>query len=642
MIKAVTVTNFKGESLRMELTNPWESGIVIINMDGIGGGTAQINSTDMATDDGAFFNSARAQVRNILLTLKPLDNPSVEVNRHKLYKYFQIKKQVTLLFETDTRTSEIKGYVESNEPDIFSQMEQVQISILCLDPFFYAERGTATVFSGVKALFEFPFADDSLTPVGEATDYNPNLLYNFDFQHNPENYALLSNPNLIKKDQLRLYSGGVPTTYTTNDWCIINLNSGTGTATLQPDGMRLERPAANPSGNTYLLYSYPIDGSWKNGSYTLSFMTKENGLVTRTVSITLGSADQVFLADMFDTGRYIGIFYNNAGKRLELQLFVLSGGYVTVSEAKFEAGTTSTMIGTEVQKSWHQQGTTIRNWEVYTGDYGLFSIDLFDGTGLQFTDYAQNTTDLMWGQQFFIERGTKITMSILTDTGVFSAFADIPFSGSYRSPHLEVANNYYVELDVDGDSEWAKIYLVHPHGKISVNSEQLMVKGMKVEYGTRSTLAKDGNVIPKPSEYIDGSATIEFGEILLDTRAILRYDGDADTGVVITIHAMAGAEDITLENIDTGETMFVDTAKAAKIVGGAFGTGDDIIINTIRGQRSIQFCRSGVYTNILSAVGKDSDWFQLTTGDNLFRFSARTGEENLSVTFDYRVAYGGV
>lgn len=641
MIQAVTVTTAKGESLRMELTNPWESGIVIIDIDGIGQANAQINSTDMATGDGAFYNSARAQTRSITFNLKPLKNPSVEVNRHKLYHYFQVKKQVTLLFETDTRKSEIVGYVESCEPSIFSSDETVQIGVLCLDPFFYAERGTATVFSGVKPLFEFPFADDSLTPVGEETDYNTNLLYNFDFQHNPENYSKLSNPNLIKKPILRTYEGEVATTYKADDWCIINLNNGHGTATLQPDGMRIERPASDQTGNTYFLYTHPTAG-FVNGNYTFSILSKEDGLVTTTANIVLGDASAAFGLKMFATGKYIAWYYNKDGARLECQIYLLSGYSITITEAKFESGTMSTIIGTEVQTNWHDKGQTLRGWEVYSGDYGLFMIDLVDGSGLKMTDYAQNTTDFQWGQQFNLERGQTVTMSILLDSGLKTSTFDIPFSGSFRSEHLDLGNNFYAELDIDGDSDRAKLYLVHPHGLITVNSDQILVKGCKIEYGSRSTLAQDGNVIPKPSEYLAGSATIEFGEILLDTRAILRYDGDADTGVTITIHAMAGAEDITLENIDTGETMFIDTAKAAKIVGGSFGTGDDIIICTIRGHRSIQFHRSGVYTNIFSAIGKDSDWFQLTTGDNLFRFSARTGEENLSVTFDYRVAYGGV
>ena len=36
MIKSVTVTNYLGESLKMELTNPYDSGIAITDITGIG------------------------------------------------------------------------------------------------------------------------------------------------------------------------------------------------------------------------------------------------------------------------------------------------------------------------------------------------------------------------------------------------------------------------------------------------------------------------------------------------------------------------------------------------------------------------------------------------------------------------------
>lgn len=69
MLRAVTVTNFKGESLRIELSKPEDSGLIIYNITGIGSPTVSINTTDMATVDGGRFNSARAQVRNIVFTL---------------------------------------------------------------------------------------------------------------------------------------------------------------------------------------------------------------------------------------------------------------------------------------------------------------------------------------------------------------------------------------------------------------------------------------------------------------------------------------------------------------------------------------------------------------------------------------------
>jgi len=166
MIKAITTTNYLGESIKMELRFPEKSGFVIQSITGLGPSKANINSTELSTADGSLYNSARVTSRNIVLSLQLLDNPSIESTRQKSYKYFPIKKRVRLLIETDNRTCETYGYVEANEPNIFSNFETTQISILCPDPYFYStgdDGNTVTVFSGIEPVFKFPFGNESLT-----------------------------------------------------------------------------------------------------------------------------------------------------------------------------------------------------------------------------------------------------------------------------------------------------------------------------------------------------------------------------------------------------------------------------------------------------------------------------------------------
>ena len=138
MIRAVTVTNYLGESKRFELAFPEESGFAVQSISGLGPSKADINTTEISTNDGSLYNSARVNSRNIVMSLKLMFNPQIEDTRHNSYKYFPIKKRVTLLIETDNRICETYGYVESNEPDIFSSDETTQISIVCPDPYFYS------------------------------------------------------------------------------------------------------------------------------------------------------------------------------------------------------------------------------------------------------------------------------------------------------------------------------------------------------------------------------------------------------------------------------------------------------------------------------------------------------------------------
>lgn len=159
MIKSVTVVNYKGESIKMDLFHPESSGFIIIKIDGIGPGKATVTKNDSKVYDGGTITSARLPSRNIKMEIQFLWVNSIEDVRHKSYKYFPLKKPITLIFETDTRIVEIEGVVESNEPDIFSSEESTNISIICPDPYFYASGDNArtkTDFSGINPMFEIP------------------------------------------------------------------------------------------------------------------------------------------------------------------------------------------------------------------------------------------------------------------------------------------------------------------------------------------------------------------------------------------------------------------------------------------------------------------------------------------------------
>lgn len=301
MIKSFTVTNPKGESLKLELTRPELSGLIVQSIEGLGPTKATINTGETATMDGSLFNSARASNRNIVITLALMFAPTVEDSRHKTYKYFPVKKRIRLDFETDRRSVYTYGYVESNEPAIFSSQETVQISIICPDPYFYEKEQTVSGFYGVEPLFEFPFLNE------------------------------------------------------------------------------------------------PVDAK-----------------------------------------------------------------------------------------------------------------------------------------------------------------------------------------------------------------------------------------------------ALELSRIRLDSRAILVYEGDADTGALISIYAKGDAKNITLYNTGTMESLAIDTDKIETITGTPYGTGDDILVSTIKGDLYVKLLRKGVYTNIISALKRGADFFQLSNGDNIFAYVAEEGNENIVVTFRYNNAYGGI
>lgn len=165
MIRTVTVTNNHDESLLMDLRNPYESGFAITEITGISPAEANINTTELSLVDGSVFNSARIPNRNIVLNIKLLPKTTIAEARHRLYKYFPIKRRVRLTFDTDSRSAYIDGYVERNEVNIFDSFEKAQISLICPDPFFKSTEDIAVNMSSFVGRFTFPFSN----PVGEST-----------------------------------------------------------------------------------------------------------------------------------------------------------------------------------------------------------------------------------------------------------------------------------------------------------------------------------------------------------------------------------------------------------------------------------------------------------------------------------------
>ena len=83
------------------------------------------------------------------------------------WAFFTPKKKIHFVIKTDNRFVGTDGYVESNEPTIFSQEESATISILCEDPILYDETEHSIDrrdfdFNAVAAEFEFPFSNESL------------------------------------------------------------------------------------------------------------------------------------------------------------------------------------------------------------------------------------------------------------------------------------------------------------------------------------------------------------------------------------------------------------------------------------------------------------------------------------------------
>ena len=146
------VENKNGEILTLRQNKNY----AVTKVDGLNPPSATINFSEIAGVDGGLFNSSRVEMRNIVLTIRPLE--PVEKNRLNLYKYFQIKQWCKIYYSNGTLDVKTEGYVESIETDLFSMSETMQISIMCPKPYF---ESLNEIYSDVSRLipnFEFPFA----------------------------------------------------------------------------------------------------------------------------------------------------------------------------------------------------------------------------------------------------------------------------------------------------------------------------------------------------------------------------------------------------------------------------------------------------------------------------------------------------
>lgn len=175
----LSVKNPAGNTL--ELTH--NRNYAVVGVQGLSPVAANINTSTAGINDGVTYNSARLNYRNIIITLRIIDD--VENARIALYDYFQTKQACTLYYKNGARDVFITGFVETFECDFFELGETAQISIIC--PYPYFKNVTETISSGatITGAFEFPtefnnvifstLQTDTTTPVYNAGDVSAGM-----------------------------------------------------------------------------------------------------------------------------------------------------------------------------------------------------------------------------------------------------------------------------------------------------------------------------------------------------------------------------------------------------------------------------------------------------------------------------------
>lgn len=149
---------------------PNDDPVNVRGITGLGPVKADITTTKQANGRGTLLQGTAVTERNIVMTLG--FNPdwatqSISTLRQLLYSYFMTEEWCKLRFFSDHLPNvDIEGYVESFEPNMFSQDPEVQISVICPQPDFI--EPDATLYFGTidDGTTEFEFEYNGTLPTG--------------------------------------------------------------------------------------------------------------------------------------------------------------------------------------------------------------------------------------------------------------------------------------------------------------------------------------------------------------------------------------------------------------------------------------------------------------------------------------------
>ena len=259
-----------------------ESRWTVYEITGLNPPGAQINLTNLAGLDGARFNSSKLATRNIVVSLKI--NGEIETNRQELYRFFRTKEACIFYFANANRNVKIAGYVETVECNMFSNMEIMQISIICPYPYFQAVEESETDISNQIRLFVFPFSINEGEPV-PFSEYTNNRIAVVENGSEAETGAVFEVEFTDNVSKLMIYNTERNEHITINynfhdgDRAIISTVKGQKSATLIRNGISRNIFSAVERGSVFLqllpgenLFSYVADDGASNDDVHITVM----------------------------------------------------------------------------------------------------------------------------------------------------------------------------------------------------------------------------------------------------------------------------------------------------------------------------------------------------------------------------------
>lgn len=134
---------------------------------------------------------------------------------------------------------------------------------------------------------------------------------------------------------------------------------------------------------------------------------------------------------------------------------------------------------------------------------------------------------------------------------------------------------------------------------------------------------------------IDEGDPTPFSVYLVNRETNVKNNSESVIGVLAQIDVLEDIGKIEITDISTNESI---------TLAGTFLEDDRILINTVKGQKSITRIRNGVSTNIFSTLQQGSKFFQLNIGDNYFTYQVDDGahDDDVEIAFIFADEFRGV
>lgn len=216
----------------------------------------------------------------------------------------------------------------------------------------------------------------------------------------------------------------------------------------------------------------------------------------------------------------------------------------------------------------------------------------------------------------------------------------------------EAAKNRIEVFKVLKSKQWVKLYYNGDYRQVFITG---YIQSIGITYFAMKQIVTCAILCPSPyfneaQEIVDSlvniissfhfpfSSTAEpqlvMGNISNDIGMVVENDGDVDTGIIMVLYARTPVSNPKVYNYITKDFIGVQYDMEA---------GDQITIDTRKGEKSVTLLRSGVETNLFNYLMQGSTWLQLDANGSTFVHEVGTGEaSSLNLTIKHYNLFEGV